>query len=98
MSCMRRDIMRRSKEQIICYTLYLFKGIFRMGIGLIFPVASISGLVALSFGPIFRILKTKTTCDLFSRKARTYPRNCFILELIKFTSVKKNGRTNRLLI
>lgn len=58
-------------------------------IGLIFPVVSVSGLVALSSGPVFRILKTKITCDLFFRKARTYPRNCFILELIKSTSVKK---------
>ena len=44
------------------------------------------------FGPVFRILKTKIACDLFFRKARTYPRNCFILELIKFTSVKKKKK------
>ena len=44
------------------------------------------------FSPVFRILKTKIACDLFFRKARTYPRNCFILELIKFTSVKKKKK------
>ena len=60
-----------------------------MVIGSIFPVVSVSGLVALSSGPIFRILKTKIDCDLFFRKARTYPRNCFILELIKFTPVRR---------
>lgn len=47
------------------------------------------------FSPVFRILKTKIACDLFFRKARTYPRNCFILELIKFTSVKKKKKRKK---
>lgn len=57
--------------------------------GLVFPVVSISNLVALSSGPVFKTSKTKIACDLFSRKARTYPKNCFILEVIKLTSVRK---------
>lgn len=69
-----------------------------MGIGLIFLVVLIFGLVVLFFGFIFRILKIKIICDFFFRKVRIYFRNCFIFEFIKFIFVKKNGRTNRLFI
>lgn len=56
---------------------------------------SVSSCISLQFGcsifsgPVFRISKTKIACDLFFRKPRTCPKNCFILEVIKLTSVRE---------
>lgn len=55
---------------------------------------SFSSCISLQFGcSIFwsciQNFQNKIACDLFSRKARTYPKNCFILEVIKLTSVRK---------